>query len=188
MHRHIIASCLAALLTSCGGALNTTGGADGNTDGSTDDADTDLVEDVSVEVEDDPAPDITVDIAPDPAVDPVTDPTPDCDPEGALLWGICWHLGSPGQDCFEVCGSHGGYHDDTPEYVGTPGQGGSVEECEAIFDALGYSGTVSEGYRDDGRGLGCHRWSDGSLWWLDDPSFDPSDSMDPSQAVCGCNE
>jgi hypothetical protein len=193
MHERHIAFFLSACLASCGGSLNTTGGADGSTDDP--DADvaaevSDEVVDVSGEAEDDPTPeptvDVTVDVAPEPVEEPLTDPTPECGTDGALLYGICWYLGSAGQDCFEVCGSHGGYDDDTPEYVGTPSQGGSVEECEAIFEALGYTDTVSPGYREDGRGLGCHRWSDGSLWWLDSPDFDPSDSMEPSQAVCGC--
>jgi hypothetical protein len=121
------------------------------------------------------------------AIDAILEPTPDCGPEGALLWDICWYLGDAGQSCRDVCASHGGYHEDTPEYVGTAGQGGSLEECNAIFDALGYMGTVNEGFRSDGLGLGCHRWIDGGLWWLENPDFDPGDGTGSAQLVCGCN-
>ncbi|MBW2263321.1 MAG: hypothetical protein JRG91_15245 [Deltaproteobacteria bacterium] len=189
MHRHIIAAWLAFVLAACGGAVKS--GSDARQDTIEDtavDTHIDQPVDAPEDSAEEPTPDITVDIAPDAEEDTATDPTPECGTHGALMWGICWYLGSPGQDCYEVCGPHGGYHEDTPEYVGTPSQGGSIEECGAILDALGYSGTVSDGYRDDGRGLGCHRWNDGALWWLHTPDFDPGDSMDPSQAVCGCNE
>ena len=127
---------------------------------------------------------LTVDIAPDPTEDaPV-----ECGTDGALLWGICWYLGDFTQNCYTVCSAHGGYHPDTPEHVGTPSQGGSVEECGEILEALGYSGTASEGYREDGLGLGCHVWRDGSLWWLDSPDFEPGDTAENGQIVCGCRE
>lgn len=185
---------LATFLASCGGALNTKGGADSNTDAGPDSAGDVTVEEVDVpgEVVNDPVPDgtpdIGVDVAPDPVEDPVMDPTPVCGTDGALLYGICWYLGDFTENCYTVCSSHGGYDSDTPEYVGTPSQGGSIEECSAILEALGYSGTVSEGYREDGLGLGCHVWRDGGLWWLDSPDFEPGDTAENGQIVCGCNE
>jgi hypothetical protein len=72
------------------------------------------------------------------------------------------------------------------EHVGIESQGGSLAECAQIFEALGYTDEVNEGFRDDGLGLGCHRWSDGVLWWLWDPAFDPGDAAGPAQMACGC--
>ena len=107
--------------------------------------------------------------------------------EGELLWGICWFLGAAGQSCNEVCAGEGGYSDETVDHVGTTGQGGSIEDCTTIFTALGYDGTVQAGYRDDDLGLGCHRWSDGVLWWLEDhPDFEPVDAHGGAQVACGC--
>ena len=105
---------------------------------------------------------------------------------GVRLWGICWYLGAAGDSCIDVCSTHGEYVDSVPEYVGTASQAGSLEECAAIFAALGTGGVVSEGYRVDGNGLGCHRWEDGALWWLSTPDFDPADAMDQAEVVCGC--
>jgi hypothetical protein len=72
---------LAALLASCGGTLNTTGGADGgNEDVDTDfesDVTTEVGEDVPVEVVEDPAIDLEPDMEADPVEDPVEDPTTD---------------------------------------------------------------------------------------------------------------
>ena len=148
--------------------------------------------DTPEDLPEEPTPDTPVDILadlPEEAPEEIPEePSPECGPEGTLLWGICWYLGDLGQNCHDVCFLRGEYHEDTPEYVGTTSQGGSHEECDAIFDALGYTRTVSPGYRDDGLGLGCHRWSDGGLWWLERPDFDPSDSTGGGQLVCGCNE
>ena len=86
-----------------------------------------------------------------------------------------------------MCNAHGGYDDATGQYVGTESQGGSLAECGQIFVALGYAGDVNAGYRDDELGLGCHRWSDGVLWWLEEyPAFDPDDSHGGAQIACGC--
>jgi hypothetical protein len=147
----------------------------------------DFPEETKPDTPDDSPADLPEDEFEDALEDPILEPTPACGPEGALLWDICWYLGDPGQSCQEVCESRGGYHEDTPQYVGTTGQGGSIEECNAIFDALGYLSTVNEGYRGDGLGLGCHRWNDGVLWWLESPDFDPGDGTGGAQLVCGCN-
>jgi len=72
---------LAALLASCGGTLNTTGGADGSHDDVDTDfeseATTDVGEDMPGEVEEDPAVDLEPDPETDPVVEPVDDPVED---------------------------------------------------------------------------------------------------------------
>jgi hypothetical protein len=87
----------------------------------------------------------------------------------------------------KVCDDNGGYAAGAAEYVSIEAEGGSLTECAQIFEALGYSQSVIEGYRDDGLGLGCHRWEDGNLWWLYDNPFDPEDWAYGAQIVCGCN-
>jgi len=150
-----------------GGAANADADADGDSDGDAD-SDTDTDTDADGDTDSD------------------TDSDVDCG-DGALLFGICWFLGATGQDCNTVCGSQGGYSDQTPSHVGTVGQGGSLEDCGQIFSALGYDGAVNAGYRDDDLGLGCHRWNDGVLWWLENyPEFEPVDSHDGAQIACGC--
>jgi hypothetical protein len=114
-----------------------------------------------------------------------TDADTDCG-GGAPLWGICWYLGGAGQSCLDVCALHGGYVSEVPEYVGIASQGGSLAECGEIFAALGYADVVIEGARSDGLGLGCHRWEDGVLWWLNFPAFDPADSVSAAELACGC--
>ena len=104
--------------------------------------------------------------------------------EGVLLYGICWYFGALGDSCNETCDLHGGYDEATPEYVGIESQGGSLEECQAIFTALGSSETVSEG--SNSAGYGCHFWQGSGLWWLNSPAFDPSASADAAREVCGC--
>jgi hypothetical protein len=199
MQARIIAACLALVVAGCGGTLKSEGTKDSSEDTAVDtpgDTTADMREDAPADTPEDTtadaAPDVHVDtpaeIEEEAEEDVATEPVPECGTDGALLWGICWYLGSPGQSCMDVCGSHGGYADTTPQYVGVESQGGSLEECEQIFTALGYTGTVNAGYRDDGRGLGCHRWNDGVLWWLDSPAFDPTHSMDPASVACGCLE
>ena len=61
-------------------------------------------------------------------------------------------------------------------------------KCQALFNALGYTGIVQPGHRDDGKGIGCHRYDDGNLWWLDYPDFVVSHNTVSSQIVCACTE
>ncbi|MCU0663238.1 MAG: hypothetical protein MUC50_13050 [Myxococcota bacterium] len=109
-----------------------------------------------------------------------------CDGNGAAYQGICWYLGDYGQSCWQACASHGDYHPSTPEYVGTQAQGGSLEECTAILQALGYVAAVNSGMQAEGVGLGCHQWEDGTFWWLVQPDFDPAFSVLSAKRVCGC--
>jgi hypothetical protein len=106
---------------------------------------------------------------------------------GASYGGICWFLGEPNQNCFEVCEPFGGYHEDTPKYIGSHNQGGDFDVCYDILTALRRSGMLYGGTRDDELGLGCHRWEGDDYWWLWEPDFDPSHKTYSAQVVCGCN-
>jgi hypothetical protein len=153
-------------------------GLDSDTDGDTDtdsDADTDT----------DPDTDIDTDTGSDSDTGSDAETEVECG-DGALLWGLCWYLGAGGQSCLEVCALHGGYAEETSDHVGVPAQGGSLAECNEIFTALGYFYGTVEGTRDDGLGLGCHRWGGDVLWWLTDPPFDPAHSVLEAERVCGC--
>ena len=107
---------------------------------------------------------------------------------GVLLDHHCWYLGTEGKSCLEFCGSHGGYSAATVQYVGTSDQGGSLQKCQALVNALGYTDEVEEGHRHDGKGLGCHTWPNQGFWWLTSPPFQPSFSSGTGRLVCACNE
>jgi hypothetical protein len=74
--------------------------------------------------------------------------------------------------------------------VGTPEQGGSLESCAAILESLGELSLVSEGFREDTLGFGCHLFVDAagatSAWWLTAPAFAPTVSDPSARLVCGC--
>jgi hypothetical protein len=118
------------------------------------------------------------------------DPEPVCD--GTLLDGVCWYLGAAGESCNGVCATHGAFSPVSAAVLGTPAQGGSVDGCAAVLGALiGFSDTVREGYRDDGRGLGCHVYEDDEAptiaWWLASPELSPEVSLEAVRVVCGCS-
>jgi hypothetical protein len=122
----------------------------------------------------------------DAAADAVVEDTgPACG--GTLLFGLCWYLTPTETSCNQHCADRGGYNAETASYVGTSSQGGSVDDCEDILNALGHSGGVSTGSRTDGNGYGCHIWSDDNAWWLSSPDFDPSDSSSNVTMACACN-
>ena len=107
------------------------------------------------------------------------------------MLNICWYLAPAGTSCNAQCASHGGYDNNAQSHVGTTEQGGSVADCRAILNALVGPGEVGAATRDDGNGLGCHVWSDGDYYWLEDPSahFDPSVAFPSGSQVriaCGC--
>jgi hypothetical protein len=120
------------------------------------------------------------------------DPPP-IEPEcgGALLDGICWYLGELDQACDSVCASHGGFDPSSTAWTGTPEQGGSIEACAALLEALGEPpASVTEGFREDELGFGCHLFVDEagatSAWWLTAPAFSPAVSNPSARLVCGC--
>ena len=128
-------------------------------------------------------------LVPDAGSEPAPPPPPECG--GALLDGICWYLGGDGEACNDVCATRGGFDPAATEWVGTPDQGGSIESCTAVLDVLGeLPGVVTEGFRPDELGFGCHVFLDAagaaSAWWLTAPEFSPA-VFDPSaRLACGC--
>jgi hypothetical protein len=109
----------------------------------------------------------------------------DC--SGAAALGLCWYLGSAGQSCGDVCAAHGSFDDRANGIVGTSSQGGTLQSCGDVMRALGYAAPTEAYVRFDA-GLGCHIWSDGSTYWLDDPSppFNATASRIPGAARLAC--
>jgi hypothetical protein len=119
------------------------------------------------------------------------EPEPVC--AGVALGGACWYLGDAELACDDVCASHGGFAPETATIVGTPAQGGSVEGCTAVLEALGALPapvTVSAGFRDDGLGFGCHVFTNATAataaWWLSAPALSPTASGIAIRIACGC--
>jgi hypothetical protein len=54
--------------------------------------------------------------------------------------------------------------------------------------ALGTFRDVESGTRSDGLGLGCHRWDDGTSWWLSDPAFDANAQHVQAKLACACQD
>ena len=131
-------------------------------------------------------------IVPDAGEEPPPPPPPgepDC--AGTLQGGFCWYLGEPAQACNTVCAPHGGFEPASAASVGTPAQGGALEACAAVLEALGEPpGSVLEGVREDTLGFGCHIFvaADGttSAWWLTSPELSPSVSSPSARLACAC--
>lgn len=126
---------------------------------------------------------------PDDTPEPEPEPEPPC--VGVPLAGSCWYLGDAGLACDDVCASHGGFAPDAAGIVGTPAQGGSVEGCTAVLEALDALATpVSEGFRDDGLGLGCHLFANAAAapaaWWLSAPDLSPAAAGISVRIACSC--
>jgi hypothetical protein len=120
-------------------------------------------------------------------------PPPPVEPEcaGTLLDGLCWYLGELDQACNSVCASHGGFEPASVASVGTPAQGGALERCAAVLEALGEPAAgLLEGFRDDTLGFGCHLFLDAdgtaSAWWLTSPAFSPGVSDPNVRVACAC--
>jgi hypothetical protein len=110
--------------------------------------------------------------------------------QGALQ-SACWYLGDVGQACADVCATHAGFSPASAGLIGTPAQGGSIEGCTAVLQALGaLPGLVSEGFREDGLGLGCHLFVEAAgtevAWWLTSPDLSPQAFSAQSRQVCAC--
>jgi hypothetical protein len=108
---------------------------------------------------------------------------------GARALGLCWYLGSPTRSCDSACAGHGGADVRAASLVGTTSQGGSLDSCAHVLPALGVAKVPLSALRTDSYGLGCHVWSTGETYWLDDPSplYSPS-VVAPLNArmACGC--
>jgi len=110
---------------------------------------------------------------------------------GTLLGGICWYLGPLDQSCNQVCATHGGFNSAATAVVGTPAQGGNIEDCTALLTALlgNDDDVVVGGTQVAGNGVGCHLFEAqaGRRWWLTAPDFSPDVGLVGAQIVCGCN-
>jgi hypothetical protein len=107
---------------------------------------------------------------------------------GVLVSDVCFYLARKGTDCETFCSSRGGFDPRTSGLVGTAAQGGSAASCAQVMEALGLGVDVVEGALGKGRGLGCHRATDGANWWLSSPDFDPKASAAGVRNACGCAE
>jgi len=105
---------------------------------------------------------------------------------GTVVFGLCWYITAFATSCNRHCASHGGFDTRTASYIGTPSQGGSLNNCRNILGALGYSTNVAEGTQASGGGFGCHVWSGGDKWWLSSPNFVPSISGASVNIACAC--
>jgi hypothetical protein len=103
---------------------------------------------------------------------------------GRELDGYCWFLGAVGQSCETVCAAHGGFVPSLP-YLGTRMQGGALSRCDAVLTLLTQEGDTTAGYREDGRGVGCH-FFDNARWWLISPNFNPTASHWRVRQACSC--
>jgi hypothetical protein len=127
------------------------------------------------------------DAAVDAGIDAGTDagPPPPC--AGQRLYGLCWYLAQGNTSCNDACSSHGGFDSRSAGYVGTLSQGGSLSACTELLTALGRPGSVIAAKRDDDNGFGCHVWTDGSRYWLqNEPAFRPTVEGPNIRSVCGC--
>lgn len=103
---------------------------------------------------------------------------------GRELGGYCWFLGAVNQSCETVCAAHGGFVASL-SYIGSRTQGGSLSSCDAVLTLLTGAGTTQAGYREDGRGVGCHIF-EGSRWWLARPNFSATAFHPKAQQACSC--
>jgi hypothetical protein len=122
---------------------------------------------------------------------PPSSPAPEC--AGQPLGGVCWYLAGDLEPCADFCAAHGGFSDTSLAIIGTPGQGGSLEGCASVLQALEVEAGagVTSGYREDGLGLGCHVLIDAagavtSAWWLTAPDFSPAALGAQVRLACGC--
>jgi hypothetical protein len=169
------------------------------------DAATDASQDAAVDAAQDAAADAAMDASQDAAMDASQDAAMDASQDAAMdsgvdasmppcggerVFGLCWYLATTATNCNQACSSKGGFDTRAVDYVGTPAQGGSVEECTQILTALGQPGSVTTAMRTDSYGLGCHLWTDGTTrFWLIDPPFTPSKTIPsgtPVRIACAC--
>ena len=107
--------------------------------------------------------------------------------DGVSLFGLCWYFGSPGLSCIETCEEHEGYDTLTATIIGTSDEGGSRQNCSAIFTALGYAESIEEGVAMY-EGFGCHRLQGTEYRWMVHPYFNPDIGNSEVERICGCME
>ncbi len=149
------------------------------------DAGADASQDASMDASQDASMDASQDASMDAGVDASM---PACG--GERVFGVCWYLAKASTSCNQECSNKGGFDTRSLQYVGTPNQGGSVEECTDILTALGKPAEVVAAMRSDSYGLGCHVWTNqNDNYWLVNPPFSPNTaapSSTPVRIACGC--
>lgn len=108
--------------------------------------------------------------------------------DGTKVFNLCWYLTSTGVSCDQHCQNHGGFDEETASYIGTSAQGGCLENCIEVLEALGYFEDVTSGTRSDSLGFGCHVWMGSGAWWLSRPDFSPTVFGNSVKIVCACNQ
>jgi hypothetical protein len=72
---------------------------------------------------------------------------------GTSIGGYCWYFGAAGQSRNTVCASRGGTTAGSISYVGSSG---TLANCQAVMQALGYSAlTYTDNTSTTAGGLGC---------------------------------
>lgn len=111
------------------------------------------------------------------------DTGPACD--GTRVLSLCWYLGAVDTSCDQVCAGHAGNDPRAIALVGTAAQGGSLSNCAQVLLALGYTGAVISGIRDE-YGIGCHLW-DADGWWIETmPAFSTAAKTPYARIACAC--
>jgi hypothetical protein len=151
------------------------------------DASQDAGMDASQDAGMDASQDAGMDASQDAGMDAGADASTPCG--GDRVFSLCWYLADANTSCNQECSNKGGYDARAAEYVGTPAQGGSVEECAEILTALGEPKKVVAAMRNDSYGFGCHVWSETDTYWLVNPAFSPSIAAPngtPVRIACAC--
>lgn len=119
------------------------------------------------------------------AAPPEPDAAPVCG--GTLVSELCWHLGALGESCTDTCASRGGYDDRGTPIIGSEAQGGSLEQCTVILEALlGEAGDTNDD-NSNAAGVGCHlRGDDEDRVWLEETDFAPDESETEARIACSC--
>jgi len=119
------------------------------------------------------------------AAPPEPDAAPVC--SGTLVGELCWHLGDLGDSCVDTCADRGGYDERGTPIIGSDAQGGSLEQCTVILEALlGEEADTNDNNNDDA-GVGCHlRGDDEDRVWLEEADFAPDESDAEARIACSC--
>ncbi len=122
----------------------------------------------------------------DAAPDPPLDAGSIC--SGTLLDELCWYLGEAGESCTQTCAERGGYDEAGTSIIGSDDQGGSVDQCKLILDAL-LDVEADPNDDNDENGLGCHlRGNDEDRVWIENTDFSPDESANDARIACSCVE
>jgi hypothetical protein len=104
---------------------------------------------------------------------------------GTRALSLCWYLSPVDTSCDQVCSGKGGSDARAIALVGTAAQGGELAHCAQVLAALGYTGTVTPGTRDQ-FGVGCHLW-DNDGWWIESmPAFSTAAKTSYARIACAC--